>query len=284
MEAEDGLMATAIGALQGALEDADRDGAVARVAGELGLSADHLRRRFTRAVGVSPQRFLQALAWRLAEERLRASAGVLQATLDAGLSGPGRLHDLALNLTAATPGEVARGGAGLQLGYGFAATPFGEALLGWSERGLMTLCFSEPDGRESVLADWRRDWPRAEVREDGAQAARWASRVFAHWRGEARGPLAIHVRGTAFQLQVWNALLRLPAGALVSYQAVATAVGRPRAVRAAAGAVGANPLSVLIPCHRVLRQSGAAGGYRWGLERKRQLLGAELARNLRVSP
>ena len=271
-------MATAIGALQAALADEDRNGVVARVAGELGLSVDHLRRRFTRAVGVSPQRFLQALSWNRAEERLRASAGVLQATFDAGLSGPGRLHDLAVNLTAATPGEVARGGVGMQLGYGFAATPFGEALLGWSERGLMTLCFTEPGGREPVLADWRRDWPKAGMREDREQAARWSNRVFAHWRGEAQGPLAIHVRGTTFQLQVWSALLRLPAGALVSYQAVAAAAGRPHAIRAAANAVGANPLSVLIPCHRVLRQTGAVGGYRWGLARKRQLLGAELAR------
>lgn len=278
MEPDDGLMARAIAQLQAAVEAGEQAGAVAGIAAALGLGEDHLRRRFTRAVGVSPQRFLQALAWERAQACLRASAGVLESALEAGLSGPGRLHDLAVTLSAVTPGEVASGGAQLQLGYGTAQTPFGDALLGWSERGLMTLRFDDGTDFQTELAGWMGEWPNAAFVEDSTQAELWAGRVFSHWRGEACGPLALHVRGTAFQLMVWRALLCIPEGALVAYREVAAAAGRPAAVRAAAGAVGANPISVLIPCHRVLRSSGAIGGYRWGLSRKRQLIAAELGR------
>lgn len=253
-------------------------GAVAAVAANVGLSEDHFRRRFTQAVGVSPQRFMQALTWADAGARLRASAGVLEAAVSAGLSGPGRLHDLSVTLVAATPGEVAAGGAGMGLQYGFAHTPLGAALLGWTTRGLTALRFVDPPARTLVLGEWLEEWPQAGATEQPAAAQAWADCVFAHWRGEVTGPLAVHVRGTAFQLQVWQALLRVPDGGLVSYQEVARAIGRPTAIRAAASAVGANSLSVLIPCHRVLRQSGALGGYRWGLDRKRQLLAAEAAR------
>ena len=248
---------------------------LAEVARSAGLSPAHFQRLFTRWAGLSPKRFLQFLAKEHAVEQLRRSATVLDAAWDAGLSGPGRLHDLLVSSEAATPGEVASGGRGVSISWGFHPTPFGECLLGMTARGICHLSFVGPGGRHAALADLGRRWPRASLREDGALASRTAERVFA---GTGRGGLRLHLAGTNFQLKVWEALLRIPPGAATTYGDVARRIGRPTAARAVASAVGANPVAWIIPCHRVLRSVGTLGGYRWGLERKRAMLGWEAAR------
>ena len=256
-------------------EHADRRPSLADVARGAGLSAAHFQRLFTRWAGISPKRFLQFLTKEHAVELLRRSTTVLDAAFDAGLSGPGRLHDLIVSAEAATPGEVASGGKGIAVAWGFAATPFGEGLFGVTDRGLCHLAFVEPGGRAVALGELRRRWPRAVLREDRTLVERTASRAFAASR---RGRLGVHLVGTNFQLKVWEALLRIPRGALTTYADVARRVGRPTAARAVAGAVAANPVAWIIPCHRVLRTYGGLGGYRWGLDRKQAMLGWEAAR------
>ena len=247
---------------------------LADVARSAGLSPAHFQRLFTRWAGLSPKRFLQFLAKEHAVAQLRRSATVLDAAWDAGLSGPGRLHDLLVSAEAATPGEVASGGRGVSIAWGFHPTPFGECLLGVTARGICHLSFVGPGGRRAALADLGRRWPRASLREDRALASRTAERVFA---GSGRGKLRLHLAGTNFQLKVWEALLRIPPGAATTYGDVARRVGRPTAARAVASAVGANPVAWIIPCHRVLRSVGTLGGYRWGLDRKRAMPGWEAA-------
>jgi AraC family transcriptional regulator of adaptative response/methylated-DNA-[protein]-cysteine methyltransferase len=256
-------------------EHAESRPSLAEVARGAGLSPAHFQRLFTRWAGLSPKRFLQFLAKEHAVERLRRSATVLDAAWDAGLSGPGRLHDLLVSSEAATPGEVASGGRGVSIAWGFHPTPFGECLLGMTARGICHLSFVGPGGRPGALADLSRRWPRASLREDRALVSRTAERVFA---GTGRGKLHLHLAGTNFQLKVWEALLRIPPGAAATYGDVARRIGRPTAVRAVAGAVGRNPVAWIIPCHRVLRSIGTLGGYRWGLERKQAMLGWEAAR------
>ena len=255
-------------------EHAERRPSLAEVSRSAGLSPAHFQRLFSRWAGISPKRFLQFLAKEHALERLRASATVLDAAWDAGLSGPGRLHDLLVSSEAATPGEVASGGRGLAIAWGFHPTPFGECLLGMTARGICHLSFVV-SGRRAALADLRRRWPRADLHEDQALAAQTAGRAFAR---SPRGRLSLHLAGTNFQMKVWEALLRIPPGAAATYGEIARRIGRPSAARAVARAVGANPVAWLIPCHRVLRSIGTIGGYRWGVERKRAMLGWEAAR------
>jgi AraC family transcriptional regulator of adaptative response/methylated-DNA-[protein]-cysteine methyltransferase len=256
-------------------QHADERPSLADVARSAGLSPAHFQRLFSRWAGVSPKRFLQYLAKEHAAELLRRSTTVLDAAYEAGLSGPGRLHDLFVNCEAATPGEVASGGRGIDICWGFHPTPFGECLLGITARGICHLSFVGPGGRRAALDGLRTRWPRAILREDRALAARTAARVF---RATGRGNLSLHLAGTNFQIKVWEALLRIPPGAATTYGDVARRIGRPSAVRAVARAVGANPVAWLIPCHRVLRSVGTLGGYRWGIERKRAMLGWEAAR------
>jgi AraC family transcriptional regulator, regulatory protein of adaptative response / methylated-DNA-[protein]-cysteine methyltransferase len=255
-------------------EHAERRPSLAEVARGAGLSPSHFQRLFTRWAGLSPKRFLQFLAKEHAVERLRRSATVLDAAWDAGLSGPGRLHDLLVSSEAATPGEVASGGMGVAIAWGFHPTPFGECLLGVTDRGICHLSFVGTGGRPAALADLSRRWPRASLRERRTLVARTAERVFA---GTGRGNMRLHLSGTNFQLKVWEALLRIPPGAATTYGEVARRIGRPGAARAVAGAVGANPVAWIIPCHRVLRSLGALGGYRWGIERKQAMLVWEAA-------
>jgi len=256
-------------------ENADRRPSLSEVARGAGLSPAHFQRLFTRWAGISPKRFLQFLAKEHAVERLRRSTTVLDAAWDAGLSGPGRLHDLIVSVEAATPGELASGGRGLAIAWGFSPTPFGVCLVGVTGRGICHLSFVGSGGRRGALADLHRRWPRAVLREDRVLAARTAERAFA---GTGRGKLSLHLAGTNFQLKVWEALLRIPPGAATSYGEVARRIGRSGAARAVAGAVAANPVAWIIPCHRVLRSLGGMGGYRWGLERKQAMLGWEDAR------
>jgi AraC family transcriptional regulator, regulatory protein of adaptative response / methylated-DNA-[protein]-cysteine methyltransferase len=239
------------------------------VARAVGLSAHHFHRLFRRWAGVTPKRFLQLLTLEAAKGRLDESRSVLAAAYGAGLSGPGRLHDLFVALEGVTPGEYRTGGEGVVLSYGVAATPFGPALVGRTGRGVCHLSFVSGEQGASAL---RAEWPAARLRRDDGVASGVVEAIF----GGDRLPL--HVRGTNFQARVWEALLTIPEGCVTSYEDVAVALGRPTAARAVAGAVARNRVAWLIPCHRVIRKVGQAGGYRWGGERKRAMLAWEATR------
>ncbi len=248
---------------------------LAQMAASIHLSEYHFQRLFQRWAGISPKRFLQFLTKEHAKQCLRNSASVLDAALGAGLSGPGRLHDLLVDCEAITPGEYRRGGEGIEVRYGFHASPFGQCLLACTPRGVCALRF-EARSKDAELQKLAAEWPRARFIADARGTAAIARRIFD--QAADRAPLSLHVRGTNFQIKVWEALLALPEGALVSYSALAKAIGAPSAVRAVGHAVGSNPIAWLIPCHRVLRSLGELGGYRWGLERKLAMLGWEAAR------
>lgn len=248
---------------------------LAAIAGHVGLSEFHFQRLFSRWAGVSPKRFLQALTVEEARRSLTRSGTVLDAAYEAGLSGPGRLHDLLVQCQAATPGEVKSGGAGLTIRYGIQPTPFGNALLGVTDRGICALSFVAEGEAGSAIDELRARWPAAHLYEDRGQSAAIAQRIFADSRQDE--PLHLLIKGTNFQMQVWQALLRVPAGSLTTYGELAQAIGRPFAARAVGGAVGSNAIAWLIPCHRVIRQTGVVDGYRWGSDRKRAILGWEAA-------
>ena len=249
-----------------------------QVASHVGLSASHFQRIFTRWAGVSPKRFLQVLTAEDAKERLRRSETVLQASLGAGLSGPGRLHDLLINTEAVTPGELKSGGAGIRIDWGIHESPFGPALIGVTGRGVCHLTFLENDDPEGGRAfeAMRADWPGAELRQRDRQTGEVMARIFRFGTPPlAEAPLSLLLKGTNFQLRVWNALLRVRPGQLTSYGRLATGIGNPRAARAVGSAVGRNAIAYLIPCHRVIREDGGLGGYRWGEERKGVMLAFE---------
>ena len=237
-----------------------------RVASAVGLSPSHFQRMFRRWAGVSPKRFLQYATAEHARTLLQQSRTVLDSAYDAGLSGPGRLHDLTIHVHAMTPGEVRRAGEGTTIRYGFHDTPLGECLIARTERGVCALGFG------ATLDDERARWPRATFERDDTATANVATRMF------EGGEIALDLHGTNFQIRVWEALIRIPAGNVVSYGELARRLDRPNAARAVGRAIGSNRIAVLIPCHRVLRETGAFGGYRWGLERKRALLAWESAR------
>jgi len=249
---------------------------LAQVAAQVGLSEFHFQRLFRRWAGVSPKRFLQFLTAEYARGVLQASGSVLEAAWEAGLSGSGRLHDLTVALHAATPGEIKTRGAGLTVRYGFPPTPFGEALIAATERGICTLAFVQ-GSRDETLAEVRPPWENADFVADQDGTAELAGRLFSRSVGTGGTPLSLHVQGTNFQIQVWQALLRLPPGAAVTYGDIAAAVGAPGAARAVGSAVGSNPVAWLIPCHRVIRKTGILGEYRWGAVRKKAMLGWEAA-------
>lgn len=243
------------------------------------LSASHFQRLFTQWVGISPKRYVQAATAARARALLRASRPVLDTALSVGLSGPSRLHDLLVATEGATPGDIARGGVGMTIRWGFHETPFGEALIAVAPRGVCALTFAPDGDRASRLARLARDWPQAERREDAAPGRPVAQHLEQLGQVDvaAAPPLALLVHGTNLQVRVWEALRRIPAGTLATYEDVAVAAGAPTAVRAVASAIGRNPIHVLIPCHRVVRKSGHLGGYAGGLARKRAMLGCELA-------
>lgn len=255
----------------------DEKPSLAAVAAEIGLSPFHFHRLFSRWAGVSPKRFLAYLSLAHARAKLRESESVLATALDSGLSGPSRLHDLFVAFEAVTPGEYRRRGAGLDLRYGFHPTPFGRALLLTSPRGLVGLSFVTERGDDDALGEQAERWPKARPIADARATGEFAKRIFARTEN-ARAPLPVLVSGTNFQIKVWEALLRTPEGALVSYARLGAAVGRADAARAIGNALAANPLAYLIPCHRVIRQTGAFDSYRWGTERKRALIAWEASR------
>lgn len=249
------------------------------VAEAMGLSPFHAQRVFTRWVGISPKRLLGLFTVEHAKSLLRDAGSVLDTTFEVGLSGPSRLHDLFVTFEAMTPGEYKAMGSGLVLCWGVHPTPFGEAVIAVTERGIACLAFlGEGDGElEERVEEFREAWPLSRLVRDQAATAPWIARCFPSRPGEE--PLPLLLKGTPFQIQVWRALLQIPDGVTVTYGGIARAIGRPGAVRAVGTACGVNQLAFLIPCHRVVRDSGALGGYRWGLARKQAMLAWESARH-----
>ena len=266
-------IAKAIGYLQG---NVDHQPSLKQLASIANLSEGHFQREFKAMVGVSPKRYLQALTVLAARGGLsQPGASVEQVADELGLSAPSRLHDHFVQLLAVSPGEYRAGGAGLLINYGIAATVFGQVFFAWTERGLCNMAFVD-DGAEKELASLQAQWPAADlVADTSGYALGLAERLFSESIGSR--PLLLKVRGTNFQFQVWQALLKIPAGCVWSYSQLAAAMGRPSATRAVASAVAANPVAFLIPCHRVVRADGNTGQYRWGAQRKQQLLAWEQA-------
>jgi AraC family transcriptional regulator, regulatory protein of adaptative response / methylated-DNA-[protein]-cysteine methyltransferase len=248
------------------------------IAAAAGVSASDLHHLFRRWAGITPKAFLQAITLDHARRLLRDSASVLDASFEVGLSGPGRLHDLFVTHEAMSPGEWKTGGAGLTISYGFHASPFGCALVMATERGLAGLAFADPGEEQAALADMRGRWPQASYVEDTARTAPLARRIFDSklWRSDR--PLRVVLIGTDFEVRVWETLLRIPMGRATTYSDIAKKVRAPKAARAVGAAVGKNPISFVVPCHRVLGKSGDITGYHWGLTRKRAMLGWEAGR------
>ncbi len=250
---------------------------LAEVAAHVGLSPFHFNRLFRRWAGITPKRFLGVLRAQAASGALRRGESVLAAALGAGLSGPGRLHDLLVTFEAATPGEIRRRGQGLEIRWGRCASPFGTLTAAQTPRGLCHLAFGD-EARHEAPAALRAAWGRARLLRDDAVAARVVAQLWPASPPQRRSRLALHVAGTNFQLRVWRALLELARDETTTYGDLARALRAPRAARAVGRAVGANPVAWLIPCHRVLRENGALGGYRWGEDRKRAMLAWEALR------
>lgn len=246
------------------------------IASAVHLSPYHLQRLFAEWAGISPKRFLQYLTKRYARERLAASADALSVALDAGLSGTGRLHDLMVSCEAMTPGEIRSGGLGMDIGFGFGSSPFGDALVAWSSRGVCHFAFRTASD-EAILAELTVAWPKARISRDDDEAEALMRRIFGGT--PERGNIHLVLRGTNFQIKVWEALIGTDFGEVISYGQLASRVGAPTAQRAVGGAVGANRIGFLIPCHRVIREGGDVGDYRWGSARKLAMLGWEAARN-----
>lgn len=249
------------------------------VAKEAGLSPSHFQRLFTAWAGVSPKRFLQALTLAKARKELRGGASVLDATYASGLSSPSRLHDLFVVHESMTPGEYKALGQDMTIRYGLVPTPFGEAAALLSDRGICGLAFVQDDP-EATLDELMSHWRLASFVEDTPAVGQALARAFGPHRG---GPVPIVMKGTPFQLKVWEALLRIPQGETASYDQVAAAIGHPGAVRAVGTAIGDNKIGYLIPCHRVLRKTGAITGYHWGPERKRAMLAWERTQSLQAA-
>ncbi|WP_394691153.1 methylated-DNA--[protein]-cysteine S-methyltransferase [Hoeflea sp.] len=246
------------------------------IASDLNVAPGKLQKTFSRWAGLTPKAFLQAVTLDHAR-RLLGHEGLplLDASYELGLSGPGRLHDLFVTHEAMSPGDFKSGGAGLEIRYGYHPSPFGIALVMATERGLCGLAFADPGEEAAALEDMARRWPGAVLSADHASTAGYVERVFspAQWRADQ--PLRIVMIGTDFQVRVWEALLRIPLGTAKTYSDVATEIGKPSASRAVGAAVGRNPISFVVPCHRALGKSGALTGYHWGITRKRAMLGWE---------
>jgi AraC family transcriptional regulator of adaptative response/methylated-DNA-[protein]-cysteine methyltransferase len=258
-------------------ENYQRQPTLQEIASSISLSEYHFRRLFSRWVGISPKRFLQFLTKERAKELLAMSDDLLSVTYQSGLSGPSRLHDLFVSCEAVTPGEYKAQGAGLDIAYGFHETPFGECLLATTNRGICALTFMYKNSPEQALSRLQENWQQARLILDPARTGLLVEQIF-HFPNQPLGtPLSLFLKGTNFQIKVWEALLRIPPGSVVSYAAIAQAIGHPPALRAVGNAVGQNPIQFLIPCHRVIRKMGEFGNYRGGTPRKMALLGWEAA-------
>lgn len=251
---------------------------LAEAAAAAGLSEFHFQRLFQRWAGISPKRFLQVLTLAEAKRSLDESRSLLDASLDLGLSGPSRLHDLFLGIERMTPGEYKARARGITLRFGIEGTPFGEALFAATDRGLAALTFLDEGGEERARQDLAARWPGATLVHDPAAVRPHADTLRARLTGEPGAPIGLVLKGTPLQLKVWEALLRIPPGSVLSYGHLARLAGAPRAARAVGSAVGQNPIAVLVPCHRVIQSTGVFGDYRWDPARKMALLGVERAR------
>jgi len=248
------------------------------IAAAVGTTTADLHHVFRRWAGLTPKAFLQAITLDHARKLLRSSASVLDAAYEVGLSGPGRLHDLFVTHEAMSPGEWKSGGEGLSVAYGFHPSPFGSALVMTTERGLAGLAFADPGEEEAALDDMRGRWPKAHYGEDKDRTGAIARRIFdpTLWRPER--PLRVVLIGTDFEVRVWETLLGIPMGRATTYSDIAAKLGKPTASRAVGAAVGKNPVSFVVPCHRVMGKSGDLTGYHWGITRKRAMLGWEAGR------
>jgi AraC family transcriptional regulator of adaptative response/methylated-DNA-[protein]-cysteine methyltransferase len=244
------------------------------MAAEMKLSPTYFQKLFTRWAGISPKEFLQVLTLDHAKNMLKNASNVLDATYDSGLSSPGRLHDLFVTYEALSPGEFKARGEGLKISYGWCPSPFGQALVMASERGLTGLAFADIGQENAVFEDMASRLPCAHYVEDSQKAARLARNIFQLTYNEET-PLRLHVIGTNFEIKVWETLLKIPVGQAITYSDIARAIKNPKAVRAVGSAVGRNPISFVVPCHRVLGKSGGLCGYHWGLTRKKAILGWE---------
>jgi AraC family transcriptional regulator of adaptative response/methylated-DNA-[protein]-cysteine methyltransferase len=245
------------------------------IAEAAGVSASDLHHLFRRWAGITPKAFLQAITLDHARRLLRDSASVLDASFEVGLSGPGRLHDLFVTHEAMSPGEWKTGGFGLTVCYGFHPSPFGTALVMATERGLAGLAFADAGEEQAALADMAGRWPRASLVEDTARTAPLVRRIFDSKLWRAESPLRVVLIGTDFEVRVWETLLRIPMGRAMTYSDIAAGIRAPKAARAVGAAVGKNPISFVVPCHRALGKNGDLTGYHWGLTRKRAMLGWE---------
>jgi AraC family transcriptional regulator of adaptative response/methylated-DNA-[protein]-cysteine methyltransferase len=264
-----------------ALEQIDRGGpgmTLDDLAGRMGMSTAHFQRVFSQWVGVSPKRYQQYLTLDHARRLLAERFTVLETSLATGLSGGGRLHDLFLRWEAMSPGDYAKGGEGLRIFWGWFESPFGPALVMGTEKGICGMAFAAETGEAAAMEDLVGRWPRAEFVEDPMMLRPWVLQAFGATH-LANSDTPLFLIGAPFQIKVWEALLHIPTGHVTSYSELAGAVGHPRAVRAVGTAVGRNPISWLIPCHRALRKSGGLGGYHWGLPVKRAMLAWEAARS-----
>jgi len=246
------------------------------IAKHVHLSDFHFQRLFSRWVGVSPKKFLLFLTKEYAKELLEASHNILSATYESGLSSPGRLHELFVNFEAVTPGEYKNWGENLNIEFGFHPTPFGKALLAVTQRGICKLEFLQNNDPVSAINNLMQDWPRANIIERPEATIKYIEIIFDMEKRKSMQPLHLFVKGTNFQIKVWEALLKIPYANLVSYSDIAEYINKPKAVRAVANAVGQNVIPFIIPCHRVIRKLGDWGGYRYGIARKKAIISWEI--------
>ena len=249
------------------------------IAGKIHVSEYHFQRLFSRWVGISPKRFLQFLTKEYAKTLLEKSINLLDVTYESGLTSPGRLHDLFVTCEAVTPGEYKARGEGLEIAYGYHATPFGECLIAKTGRGICGLDFVQNNERRPVFADLEDRWQNAILIEDPDVTRPFVERIFNPSQGQKATPLHLVLSGTNFQIKVWEALIKIPMGAVVSYEDVAAHIGMPKASRAVGNAVGSNPISFAIPCHRVIKKTAEFGNYGGGVARKLAILGWEAVQN-----
>lgn len=254
------------------------------VAAHVHLSPFHFQRVFCRWAGTTPKRFLQAITLERGKQLLDETHALLDVSHDVGLSGSSRLHDHFVQLEAVTPGEYKNRGQGVEIEYGIHRTPLGRMFVATTRRGICRMGFVDHADAGEVLAELRRDWPMSSLTHNDLSTRHVIDALFPDGPDRPRGPLSLHVTGTNFQVAVWRALLRIPPGKLASYSRIARESGYPGASRAVGNAIGANPVALLIPCHRVIRQSGALGGYRWGSIRKQMVQTWEQVQHEAIEP
>ena len=268
-------IANAISFLQ---QNVENQPSLAETASHIGLSTYHFQRLFREWAGVSPKRFLEYLTVNHAKRMLDDSKSILDTSLELGLSSPARLHDQFVSIEAITPGQYKLLGKDMEIRYGIHPSPFGEMFLAHTEKGICKIAFVNGTSQSDEISSLKKSWPNAAILEDKKSTSTLAQQIFQD-KGKYKTKLMLAIRGTNFQINVWQALLKIPSAHITSYQTVADMLGRPQSVRATANAIALNPVAFLIPCHRVLRSSGAISGYRWGAERKQIMLAWEMAKN-----